>query len=240
MYSITSKVRYSECNLNSVLTIPALINYFQDCSTFHTESIGHGIEHCANNHFAWFVAAWQIEITRMPRFCESIEVSTYSYAGRPTMAHRNFVLSSTEGETLVQADSLWFPFDTQKGRPVRIPESENVLMVDELAVSLPPTRRKLKLVGEGREQASILVTEHHLDTNRHVNNGQYIAMANDIILAMDNAFKVGKLYVQYKNAAKLGDTIVPFLYEEDNGFAVDLNDGQGTSFAVVRMERKAD
>ncbi len=237
MYSITNKVRYSECNTDSVLTIPALINYFQDCSTFHTESIGHGIEHCAKNHFAWFVAAWQIGITRLPRFCESIEVSTYSYAARPTMAHRNFVMATTDGETLVEADSLWFPFDTVKERPIRIPESENVLMVDEVAVSLPPTRRKLKLTGQGRELAPIVVTEHHLDTNRHVNNGQYIAMANDLVLASNDEFSVSKLYVQYKNAAKLGDTILPYLYEEETGFAVDLTDGQGTSYAVVRMQR---
>ncbi len=239
MYSFKSTVRYSECDTNSTLTIPALINYLQDCSTFHVESVGHGIEHCNERHFAWFIAAWQIQVERLPRFTEDIKVTTWSYAKRPTLANRLFTIEAADGKVLVQADSLWFPFDTQENRVRRIPEEELVYINDEnVPIDLPPTQRKLKVQGESEQLKPIEVVEHHLDANNHVNNGQYVTMASSAVLSKEPAFELHRLCVQYKNAAKLGDVIVPHLYVEERGYAVNLTDEQSTSYAVVRMERR--
>ncbi len=48
MYSFTSHVRYSEVDENWRLTIPALIDYLQDCSTFQSDLLGMGPEHIAS------------------------------------------------------------------------------------------------------------------------------------------------------------------------------------------------
>jgi acyl-ACP thioesterase len=239
MYSFESNVRFSECGSTTHLTIPALINYLQDCSTFHTESIGHGISWGKDHGFAWFIAAWQIQIDRLPRFTEHIRVSTWSYAHRPTLANRNFIIESGDGETLVRADSLWFPFDVVENRVRRIPEEEFDYIKDEnVPVTLPPTRRKLKLQGDSRRLRPIEVVEHHLDSNNHVNNGQYVAMATNVVLTQDADFAPYRICAQYKNAAKLGDVVVPHLYVEEKGYAVDLVDEEGKSYAIVRMERR--
>lgn len=42
-YSFTSRIRYSEIGEDGCLTLPGLINYFQDCSTFQSEAIGEGV-----------------------------------------------------------------------------------------------------------------------------------------------------------------------------------------------------
>ena len=36
-YEFEGKVRYSEIDHRATMTLPALINYFQDCSTFQSE-----------------------------------------------------------------------------------------------------------------------------------------------------------------------------------------------------------
>ena len=36
MYSFDSRIRYSECDETARLDYVALVNYLQDCSTFHT------------------------------------------------------------------------------------------------------------------------------------------------------------------------------------------------------------
>ena len=41
-YSFNSRVRYSETGEDGRLTLPGVLNYFQDCCTFHAESIGLG------------------------------------------------------------------------------------------------------------------------------------------------------------------------------------------------------
>lgn len=43
-YSFSGRVRYSETGENGLLTLPGILNYFQDCSTFHSESVGNGMK----------------------------------------------------------------------------------------------------------------------------------------------------------------------------------------------------
>ena len=239
MYSFTSTVRFSECDTSARLSVPGLINYLQDAALFHTESLGHGLTYIAQHHVAWYLAAWQIQIERRPTFAEEIKVSTWCHTMGTTLAGRSFMLANDRGEELVKADSLWFVFDTQLRRPVRVPEDEHVYLSNDERIDLPPTKRKLKLAGEGVGQTPIVVREEHLDTNHHVNNGQYIAMADRIIRGADADFEPRRILAQYKLAATLGDTMVPALYTEADGYAVDLASPDGTSYAVVRMEGDA-
>ena len=44
MYSFDSRVRFSEVDETQELRVTSLINFFQDCSTFQSESIGLGID----------------------------------------------------------------------------------------------------------------------------------------------------------------------------------------------------
>ena len=44
MYEFNSRVRYSEVDSESRLTWLALMDYFQDCSVFHSESVNLGID----------------------------------------------------------------------------------------------------------------------------------------------------------------------------------------------------
>ena len=43
-YQFQSRIRYSEIGEDKRLTLPGLINYFQDCSTFQSETLGNGVD----------------------------------------------------------------------------------------------------------------------------------------------------------------------------------------------------
>ena len=235
MYTFTSTVRYSECDTDSRLTLPSIINYLQDCSTFHTEHVGRGVAYLAEHHYAWFITNWHIQIVRQPRFMEPIVVGTWCPAMGATNARRNFVIRTQDGQDLVRADSIWVAFDTQAQRPMRVPKEDAVYLSDDEPLDMPPLKRKIRLQGEGDRQQPIVVTEQNIDTNHHVNNGQYVYMADRLVHELDEGFSTSWLQVQYKTPAKLGDTMVPYLHVEEGGYAVDLTDGQGNSFAIVRM-----
>lgn len=237
MYSFTSRVRYSECDANLRLTVPAFLNYLQDCSMFHCEHIGHGFAYCAERHFAWFVIAWQIEVARLPSHTQEIRVRTWCYDMTTTIAKRFFVIEDLKGNELVRADSLVVAFDTQLGRAARIPDTERAFVTDE-APDFPPTRRKLRLRGEGEELFAVPVTERLIDTNGHVNNVQYVAIAEDAIRMREEDFDLGRLYVQYRVAAHLGDTMHVVLHPEEDGYTVNMVGDDGGSYAIVRMVRR--
>ena len=44
MYLFNSRVRYSEIDPNKKLDLAGIINYFQDCSTFQSESLNLGFD----------------------------------------------------------------------------------------------------------------------------------------------------------------------------------------------------
>ena len=66
MYSFQSRVRYSECDENGRLSLVSMMNYLQDCSTFHSEDLGYGVGRLKAEGLGWILAAWEIEIERLP------------------------------------------------------------------------------------------------------------------------------------------------------------------------------
>ena len=94
-------------------------------------------------------------------------------------------------------------------------------------------RRKIALEGEGEPAAPIEVAKAHLDTNRHVNNVQYVEMALEALDVREA--DVARIDVQYKNAAVLGDTIVPVVRRGEGSGTVDMADPDGRTFAVAKV-----
>ena len=245
MYSFESKVRYSECDENGNLSLLSLINYLQDTTTFHSESIDRGVSYMRERGIAWLIAAWQIQIERLPRFCDDICVSTWCHSMARTLATRNFEIRDAAGNQLVRADSLWFVYDFATGRPIRIPDDQLVYLSGEAPLDMPPTQRRLPIEGAGVEAPSITVGELHLDTNRHVNNAQYLGMAVNALAALyghhaaEQASSIARICIQYKRQALLGDVIVPHVHVEGSTCTVNLTDEGGNTFAVVRIEQRA-
>ena len=73
-------------------------------------------------------------------------------------------------------------------------------------------------------QEPFQVQKHHLDTNHHVNNCQYICMAEDFL---PEKFKVYQMRAEYKMQAKLGDMICPKTKVESGKVVVSLDDEKG-------------
>lgn len=239
MYSFESRVRYSETDESGSLSMLGMIDYLQDCSTFQSEDCGVGLQHLSDVHLGWFIANWGIDIAKLPKFGDRIVVSTWSYDISKIYGYRNFTIKSPGGVEYVRADSLWFMFDMQAQRPIKVPQAEAAPFVAQAGrrLDMPKLERKIAVMGEGRVADIITVNEQHLDTNHHVNNAQYVEMAVD---AIEDDFCIGHLGVQYKTAAVLGDTIVPCVHDIDGGYVVDLADEAGQSFAVVKMLRAGE
>ena len=66
MYIFDSRIRYSECDGQCKLRPEALLNYFQDVSTFQSEDLGVGIAYLMPRKLVWVLAAWQVEKACLP------------------------------------------------------------------------------------------------------------------------------------------------------------------------------
>lgn len=82
---------------------------------------------------------------------------------------------------------------------------------------------------------SIPVTAAHLDYNRHVNNGQYIRMAENFL---PDDFEVGEFRADYRKSALLHDVIYPLVTLEENICTVVLADADHKPYTTVQFIRK--
>lgn len=230
MYRFQSRIRYSEVDSAGKLTMASLINYFQDCSTFQSEDLGVGVEYLRNTKQIWVLCSWQIIVERYPVLGENVAVGTNPYELRGFLAQRNFAMTDARGNYIARANSLWSLLSTETGRPVAVPEImlERYSLEPKLEMEYAP--RKISVPEGGELGEAIIIRKHHLDTNHHVNNQQYISMAMDFL---PEDFVIRQIRAEYKKQAFLGDTLVPHVVKDGDRVIVSLKDESGTLYTVV-------
>ena len=239
MYTFESRIRYSETDSGGKLTMASLINYFQDCSTFQSEDLGLGLGYMRERHVVWVLSAWQIRVHRYPGLGERVVIGTQPYDMKGFLGYRNFAMLDQNGEYAAKANSLWSLLNVDTKKPVAVPEEmiQGYRLGEKLDMEYAP--RKIAFPGEGELKEAVTVKKHHLDTNRHVNNQQFISIAMD---CLPEGFTVGQVRAEYKRQAFLGDVLVPRMAEDGDRIVVSLEDGQGgsaqgSSFAVTEFMR---
>lgn len=238
MYIFESRVRFSEVDYTERMTLPALVNYFQDCSTFQSEELGLGIAVLRERKKAWVLSSWQIVVNRYPRFGEAVKVATWATGFDGFFGTRNFQITDESGQTAAWANSVWVFMDIERGRPVR-PTAEDVEaygMEKPLEIDFAP--RKIELPGKTLEQEGFSVRRDQIDTNKHVNNCQYIQMATEI---MPECARSGQVRAEYRRSAVFGDRIYPRTAVEKDRKIVELCGADGKPFAIIEFkENKQD
>ena len=116
-YTVDGRIRFSEVDHTRRITLPGIVNYFQDCSTFQSEDLGLGIEHCGEKKRAWILSSWQVVTERYPEIGEKIKTSTWATDFNGLFGERNFCMTDEKGQDVAYANSLWVYMNVEKGRP---------------------------------------------------------------------------------------------------------------------------
>ena len=206
MYTFDSRIRYSETDETGALSLLGVINYLQDCSTFQSEDIGLGVEYLEEKKRAWLLSSWRIVIDRYPVLGERIKIGTWATSSKGIYGYRDFVIMDLVGNYLVRAESIWFFCDTEKMVPVRVMPEDVAAYGNEEALDLGKAPRKILIPEEYEEGIPVTIATHHLDTNHHVNNAQYVDIARE---AVPCTKMVKGIRADYKKAAVLGEILVP-------------------------------
>ena len=80
------------------------------------------------------------------------------------------------------------------------------------------------------------VCENYLDTNNHVNNGQYVRLA---VNALPAAYEVKELRAEFRLAAKMGDTLYLRTAAKEERFYVTLTDKAGEPYFLCEFIYKS-
>lgn len=232
MYTFESRVRFSETDEKDLLSVPGIVDYFQDTSTFQSEDLGLGVGYLRNKDLVWVVNAWQIVICRRPALGERIRLGTLPYEFKGFLGLRNFLMEDAAGNRLAAANSIWTLLNPKTGLPARPTAEMYKRYALEPRLEMDYAPRKIALPPNGVEKERFFISRQHLDSNHHVNNGQYVHMAMEYL---PPGFSVGQLRAEYKRQAHLGDEMVPVLYEQDKKVITALNGADGLPYAVVEF-----
>lgn len=235
MYSFHSRIRYSEVDKKKQLDMASIINYFQDCSTFQSEDLGIGVKYLEDKNRAWLMNAWQIVVSRFPALGENITVGTWAYGFKGMYGYRNFILKDEKDEVCAAANSIWIFVDTENGRPCRLCPEDVKPYGEEEKYPMEYASRKIAIPEPLSAYPSFAVVSSNIDTNNHVNNGQYIKMAEDYL---PDGFLIGQMRAEYRKSAVLGDLIIPKVYTSSELCTVVLSGRENEVFAVIEFLRK--
>lgn len=92
--------------------------------------------------------------------------------------------------------------------------------------------RKIPMPEDSVPMEHFRVQPHHLDTNHHVNNSQYITMAMEYLPGRP---EIREIRVYYRKQAFLGDEICPRVSMEKDKIFVLLANTEDEPYAIVEL-----
>jgi len=232
MYSFESRIRYSEVNEKNEVDLSTIINYFQDCCMFHSEDVGFGLRYRKLSGKTWILSSWNIIISRYPKLFEKIKITTYPYKVSGFIGYRNFTITTEDGGTLAVADSIWINIDLETGKPARATKEEIEAYQISKQLDVQFEKGKIHIPDDMISKQTFAILPSNIDSNHHVNNGQYVKMAENFL---PKDFNTKKLRVEYRNAAILGDIIYPYVSYQDDNFIVKFADENEKPYAIIQF-----
>jgi acyl-ACP thioesterase len=234
-YRVNQRVRYSEIGADETVGISQIVKYFQDCSTFQSEDIGHGIHFLEAKKRAWLLLGWQIIVDRSPSFGEEISIGTWAYDWKKIYGYRNFDIKDSDGNRIAYANSIWVYTDTETLAPAVLDDDEVEIYGRSPRIDMNYAPRKIRAPKEFEEQSSFPIIKAHIDTNHHVNNAQYIELAEEYL---PEDFQIHQIRAEYKHSAILHDQIYPRVSKADHCCTVQLCDAKGIPYVIVEFKEK--
>lgn len=235
MYSLNYRVTTSTCDSHGRLKLYSALQMLQDCSELWLESEP-AVKRCfAERGMAQLLASRQVEVQRVPLYGEELTVRSSVYEMKPMFGFRNTFIYDAHGEPCYRTWSMGAFVDMASGRLARVDEATMAAMPLEPRLTMDYRDRRIALPKAGGEvREAVRVLRADIDYNRHMNNACYVRVAMELL---PETFEVGGLRVEYRVAAKLGDMLVPTVYEVDNAVVVSLSAGKDICSIIEFTER---
>lgn len=163
------------------LRLDAIVNILQEMAIEHTRQVGIELNSLLDSGKTWVLSKIVIDLRRLPRLDEKLEVQTWSRSVQRFKGLRDFTFS-VAGEQVASASTLWLYLDISRRRPVRVPEHYESLYGSEniQATELDIEHWEPPKTVSGDSPITISTRISDYDVNGHVNNAvilQYIQTA---------------------------------------------------------------
>ena len=178
MYKKTYIVSNNDVDARFLLKIPTIFRYFQDVALVATQETKVDAMSLSKKNIDWVITRMTVEITRLPKCDEEIDV--YSYPGKDMamLYPRYFFIRDKDGNVIVRSSSIWVLIDNDSRRVIvdrdvisKLPAEEHENQLD-----LPS---KIALPNDNSFLEKRKIHYSDLDFNSHMNNVRYVELLMD-------------------------------------------------------------
>ena len=197
----------SMCDEDSYMTIPAVLDMFQDIAGLHADSVGIGAFEMEEMGLFWVVSRIRLKIMSKAFVYDDLDVTTWIQPADRAACERDFSLKRN-GEVLAYARSIWAALRRDNGR---LAHMADFYPDADFCIDPPddePFVRRNKRFEDAEPLGEYTVRSIDIDRGGHMNNVNYVrAMLGCFTLKELNDMGIKELDVQFVRQCYEGDTI---------------------------------
>ncbi len=155
------------------MTTAAMGRYLQEIAEANAAGLGAGFDHLRAEGQTWVLVAVLLRTHRLPRWRETVQLSTWPRTVVRRRALRDFQLTGADGAELAAASTAWYCLDLESRRPVA-PERwrQTPWPEDRRALDRDPDRLP-GLAAAPRSEVPVPLRWSDLDLLGHLTNTRY-------------------------------------------------------------------
>ena len=212
------KIQASHVTPFRKLRASSLLSLLQEISIEHTENLGFPRETTLDKGLLWVIAKQHIEITRMPKYDETVTILTYPSEMMHALFPRSYEVKDNKGNTIIKGLAIWTLIDI-KSRMMINPKEYGVIIPDlsngrDFSI---PLGHKMPL--DLSNETSLKASYSLCDINGHINNSSYLDIAEDLIpVSYIEKHDLKAIDIEYVHEVKLGEELNIKYGQKDDTF----------------------
>ena len=213
-------VKSSEVDAYQELRPSSLLKILQDLATEGSKILGAGPDKTLDKGYLWVFSKLDINIERMPKYQETINLSTFPNEMMHFIYPRTYLLKDKDDDLLVKATSIWCLIDAKTRKILR--PSETGIGVHS-PIKAEPIARISKKEVELKDSRVVRYTD--IDLNKHLNNTKYLDFICD--LYDSNFFAINhmrRITIAFHQEVKEGEKIDIYASSDNSYYQFKVND----------------
>ncbi|MFE7086597.1 acyl-[acyl-carrier-protein] thioesterase [Sphingobacterium spiritivorum] len=180
IYEKEWEVNFTHCYASGLIKYAEMSNMLQITAGEHAIAAGFGFFEMARNTQAWVLSRIRMEISRLPRWLDKIQIKTWVQEFEGARSIRNFEIY-VKGELYLAATTYWAVINTLKrgSEDLAISTEGFTTYPERTATSKPFSRLNLATETEFIKNYQVVLSD--LDIVKHVNNVKYMDWCLDTL-----------------------------------------------------------
>lgn len=233
----------SSCDMDiwGYLKPTSILNICQESAYMHSSRVGFGFDHLAELNLAWVLSRVHVEIERLPRWREEIELRTWHKRQSGIFALRDYIFYDAEQRAIIKVTTSWIIINIATRRISRVDRvfgaDDSLRLVSYNQDALEQEAQRIEMPQEQLPLGEHRVVYSDMDLNHHVNNAKYLEWACDNSpLQMSSHHKLKRFSLNFNHEAKFDDRVALSLAEPHQENLLIEGCCHGSSIFVANLE----